>query len=248
MAPLVEDRPAAMLWVRYLLEGNDAEQADAFFTALRATAAGQRQDPFFPGDGVYGVVRFDNRVPPETGLPLKQLTTGPAVQQELSEWLADRDIGQPIVETSPGEMPLDERQREMVLILKLARRFAQPAVVPIQPEIHEFGADRTTTWVPEPPPAQPPSVSALYQRLSDAELPRWATIDTDGSLLLSRDRRRMAEVFANPNRRYRTYLRDGQTVLEAAFATGDVFEAWLEENPDNPKRPIAHVQRVPARG
>lgn len=245
MAPLRMDRERAILWVRYLLEGDDAKYAVTFLAGLRALVAGHSQDPFLPGDGVRGVARFETRLPPERRSPLEQLTMTRGIRQEFADWLADANVGQPVVETIPAEMPLDERQREMLLILKLARRFALPPAEPIQPKVFEYGTDRTATILSPPTVSEPVSVAELYGRLSDPDLPPWATLDTDGSLLLSRNRKRLAEVFTNPDRRYRTYERDGYLVLEAGFATGDVFEAWLEENAENPRRPVARIRRKP---
>ena len=42
---------------------------------------------------------------------------------------------------------------------------------------------------------------------------------------------------------YRAYRRDGQAVLETVAAGGEVYLAWLEDNPQSPGRPIVRVQR-----
>jgi len=245
MAPLSMDRQRAILWVRYLLEGDDAKYAVPFLAGLRTLVAGHPQDPFLPGEGVRGAARFETRLPPNRRCPLEQLTMTPGIREEFADWLADAKAGQPVVETTPGEMPPDERQREMVLILKLARRFALPPTESIRPKVSEYGTGGTATIASSPEASEPESVAELYERLADPDRAPWATLDTDGRLLLSGNRRRLADVFANPDRRYRTYRRDGNLVLEVRFATGDVFEAWLEENAENPRRPVARIRRKP---
>ena len=87
------------------------------------------------------------------------------------------------------------------------------------------------------------SISALYRRLTDATAPAWATRDADGRLLVSSNRRRLAAVFDNPDRHYRTYRQAGHLVLEAQFADGATYAAWWEENPEQPDGPLVRVQR-----
>jgi hypothetical protein len=111
--------------------------------------------------------------------------------------------------------------------------------------VTEFTDERGATLVPTLPPETPMAPVALYRKL--ATLPRWATIDTDGTLLVSNDRKRLAEVFAvsDQNTRYRTFSSDGRTVLEATYQdTGETFQAWLHVDPENPKRPVAHLRQA----
>ena len=243
MSPLGQDARAAIYWTRYVLESYDAKYAPEFFATLSAAVINHQRDPFFRADGVHGVIRYKAQVPPVPISPITGLADRPDVRAGLDDWLADRDVGQPLVEPNPSGMTLDERHREMVLILKLARRFETPATASVEPRVYEFGTERSKLIPPQAPVARPIDLAALYRRLSDPAQPRWATIDTDGSLLFSSNRGRLAEILANPRRRYRTSWREGHAVLEATFASGKVFEAWLEENPKNPRRPIARINR-----
>lgn len=233
----------AALWVRYLLEGDDATHADQFFKALAtAVAEGSRS--------VMSSTQKARAVPPraiartpQSALTLETLTGQTVSTGDVSDWLADRNVGQPIVQPTPEEMPLDERHREMLVILKLARRMALEAgEATASMKVVERGMDRTEELAGEDEPRPAVAVDALYERLTDPQQPRWATIDTNGRLLLSSDADRLAAIFTNPDITYRTYQREGHWVLEAAFASGEVVEGWLEENPTNPKRPIAHLQ------
>ncbi len=240
MFPLNEDRLQAVLWVDYLLRGNDAEYAPQLFAAMSRELDAHMQDPYSPGEGIKGTERFE---PPVSTVPrrhpLHDLLRSTPIQSTLGDWLNDREVGQAIIEPDPKNLVLDERHREMVLILKLMQRFGMSRSNPIRPRVHQFGVG---TY--EPTSAQTPSavgLSTLYERLVDPRQPRWATLDTDGSLLMSSNHARLAELLKNPDRRYRTFRRDKHLALEVAFETGEVFEAWLEKNIKNPKRPIARI-------
>lgn len=231
----------AALWVRYLLEGDDAQYADQFFTALSTTLAQGTRDGLSSTQKARGAApRWVEPLPLET-VSWGRLTKDRIASREIADWLADRNVGQPLVEPNPQELPLDERHREMVLVLKLAKRFSQATGTSIGPKVSEYRAKPSAEA--SVPPEEPISIAALYQRLTDPATPRWATIDTNGRLLLSSDRQRLAAIFTAPDRTYRTYEQDGHVVLEASFQSGEVFESWLEENPTNPKRPIARVRR-----
>ena len=229
------------LWVQYLLEGDDGRYAPQFFDALSRTLVSTPGGPHMSDD------RSGN-AGPSAGADwshLERLTADATVARGMTHWLADRHVGQPVVRPEPKDMTLDQRHDRMILILKLARRFASPPGQAVRTRVTEFADGRATTVVSTPPKETAMTPIELYRKL--ARLPRWATIDTDGTLLTSDNRERLAEIFAvsDPNTRYRTFRRDGHTVLEAAFPdTGATFEAWLEEDPDNSKRPIGNLRRT----
>ncbi len=229
MAGRGPDLVESELWVRYLLEGDDGRHAPRFFDALSKAI---------------------DSVPPEVHLrgadwlDLERMTADSAVREGMTDWLADREAGQPQVRPKPEEMRLDERQGRMMLILKLAGRFALPANRSVRTKVVEFREGVASTLVSTPVKDTPMTPAALFRRL--VALPRWATIDTDGSLLVSDNHERLAEIFglSDPNVRYRMLRRDGDTVLKTAYLdTGETFEAWLENDPENPRRPVGHVQR-----
>ena len=241
MAPRGPDPVKSALWVRYLLEGDDGRHAPQFFDALSRTLASAPREPHLPDDRSSSEGPF----PRADWSHLERLTADSTVTRSMTHWLADRHVGQPVVRPEPKNMTLDERHGRMILILKLARRFASPPRQSIRTKVTEFADGRATTVVSTPPKETAMTPIGLYRRL--AALPRWVTIDTDGTLLISGNRQRLAEIFAvsDQNTRYRTFRRDGHTVLEAAYLdTGDTFEAWLEEDLDDPKRPIGHIRRA----
>jgi hypothetical protein len=167
------------------------------------------------------------------------------VQSGVADWLMDPAAGQPVIKPEPEDLTVTEELREVVLILKLARRFARQPSSPVQPRIVEFRGGRVEE-MPALPPVETPSLdlAALYRRLVSAPQP-WATLDTDGTLLLSSDRERLEEVFNRRGRRLRTLTVDEHKAVEVALPTGETFVAWLEDDPKNPRRPIAHIKRPP---
>ncbi len=237
-----EDRQRGVLWTRYLLLGDDGRHADALFEALAELA---RRAPI-DGDGVLlrrpSGGRFATPAPPADS-KLARLVAAADVEQGFRNWLADPLVGQPVVKAQPEDLPLGEAEREMILLLKLARRFPPSHAESVGPKVIERGVDRTAKYLGPATPPAPMSVGDLRTRLTAPDQPRWATIDTDGRLLLSTDRRRLDELFADANERYRTSLNDGRLVLERPGDGGETHVAWMEENRDQPERPIVHIER-----
>lgn len=136
---------------------------------------------------------------------------------------------------------MNETLREMVLILKLARRFpAGFAPGSVQPKIVEFGLDSAEPSGGQPA-RQPIDMERLYRHLTAPRQPSWATIDTNGQLLWSHDRARLSRLFHPHPRSWSTYWQDGHDVLETSGEGGLVYQAWLEENREYPWRPIVHL-------
>ncbi len=243
MFPLDEDTRQAILWVDYLLKGNDAEYAPELFAAMSREFIARKQDPYNPGEGIKGVERFEPPVrSPQPRYPLHTLLRSREIQAPLGDWLEDRDTGQPIIRPASEEIEVDESLREMALILKLMRRFGMSLSSSIRPRVNEFGVGSY-----QPTSAAVPSsvgLTEFYERLVSPRQASWATLDTDGSLLLSSNHARLAELLRNPSRRYRTFRREKHLVLEVKFETGEVFESWLEKNEENPKRPIARIAKT----
>lgn len=236
-----EDVQAAF-WVRYLLEGDDAVHAYDFFDAMAAAVARRPGDEMSFTQKARAVPPLVKQRAPDHPVSFQQLLAERIRNEDVAEWLADRNVGQPILNPHPADLALDKRHLEMVLILKLARRFGAADDTRIQPKVYYLGGQEAVGAAAVAATRNSLDVSALYRRLSDPAHVRWATIDTDGRLLLATDAERLLAVFAPTDRAYRTYQQEGRAVLEAAFATGEVYQAWLEENPANPKRPIAHLQ------
>lgn len=239
------DTAQSALWVRYLLEADDARLAPRFFEAMASAIAAaprtvhEAQRPRRIASGV---------TPDHLGAypAFERLTTEPRILDGANDWLSDPMSGQPIVQLETNQPRLHEGHRRMVLILKLARRFSTETEAAPGAKVREFNSDDSRFNAPADVELGPVmSITELRRRLWAA--PRWATIDTDGRLLVSNDRDRLAEILgdSDPDVAYRTLALDGHAVLEATFARwGETYRAWLEENPQNPNRPIARVRRI----
>ncbi len=239
------DRTAAALWVGYLLEGDDAVHAPAFLAALAAVAPsrpvaevalGRRWGSVMEGDGPASSHWLSEGVGPLADLVTQVASTG-----RTRRWLEDRQTGQPIVRTEPEELSIGPIERQMVFLLKLSRRFSPGHAHRTTARILEEGRERSAPRAEVPAPID---LADLQRRLSDPDAPAWATLDADGTLLFSTDRARLAALFADARRRIRTAERDGKPALESTLPDGARVEAWIEENPDHPERPIVHVKRL----
>jgi len=236
------------LWVQFFLEGNDAQHAPAFFEVLAAAVHRRQADP---RGAEHGIRNFGNTAGRSDSRLMGQLTT-PSVQEDMTAWLADPQVGQPIVEPASDDgkpEPVEDadaqqRRQEMIQILKLARRFSWTPAERLQPRITEF-RDGASEVIPVPWTEQATGLGGLYRHLSTTNRP-WATLDANGRLLMSGDRDRLAQWFARIDSRYGLYLRDGRLSIESKLPSGEVLEVWLEDNPDNTMRPIARIDKRPA--
>jgi len=151
------------------------------------------------------------------------------------------------VASDPPELVAAER--EMALLLKLQRRFATPAKEQYtRTKIVTF--DRQKGAITEPaqqPAATPVSFAALVARLTNPEQPTWATLDVDGSLLLSTDRRRIDELLGNVQAQYALEQQEGRTVLVRHLDAFRTARGWLADNPDDKLRPLAKFEVVDSR-
>lgn len=244
-----EDRTRSALWVRYLLEGEDARHAPQFFAAMAETVRVRPEAEASLADRFRTAVAANGRFssgPPFSGRdPLDGLAARASATGWPAKWAADPDVGQPLVRTVPKEMPLGPEHREMAFILKIARRFGAPRAPSLHPRVIENGMDRTTDRIGPAPGPQPLDLAALYRRLSEPNQASWATLDPDGNLLFSGESGPLERILGDAPRRYRVTFRKGRSVLERTLGSGEVVEAWLEENLDNPDRPLVYVASRP---
>ena len=238
-----EDGDLAAVWVRYLIEGDDAQHLPDLFTAVRETirqAEGQPRAVRHPESHAWrrpGLPSAAERTP----LDALIRTHGPL--RQIDGWFEDHDVDQPSFDPLPHSAPKQiERLREMLVILKLARRFPMRPRSTVQPRIIAYGADGMKDISVQPTGARSWEPAELCQRLTFLSTENWATRDADGSVLLSSEHNRLEQLFGLREQRYRTEFRDSQTVLVHRWDPNTVLEAWLEENPNNSRRPIAHTQ------
>jgi len=204
-------------WIRYLLEGQDAQYAPKFVEAMSSA---------------------DPRGQIERVLEQIAAASGPSGQ-----WKAQ--FGLPIVRKFPPSMSLGETERKMVFLLKLTWRFRTHAGVrPLQPRIIEHGQDRSLqiAWTGEKSPRN--ELQELQERIGDSARARWATLDWEGRLLFSDDLSRWQTYFQQFQAQCRVVQQEGKRLLQFHHPAGGVLEGWLEDNPEDPGRPIACLRRV----
>ena len=237
------------LSVRFLLEANDALYAPTLLAALADSA---RQDlPVDPdvvrrvgsGNSTRG---FERSASWNSRWQITRLIGGADFRGEFERWQSDALVGQPIFDPADIDDPrLLGHARRMMLILKLARRFdgqttgnRNAATGPLPTR----RTPQTNKALVDSPSAL--DLESLYRRLTAPATEPWATIDIDGTLLWSGNRARIDEIFHAANVRYTTHLRSDQRVLQARLESGELLEAWLERNDENPTRPFARVRLV----
>jgi hypothetical protein len=229
-----EEPSDALERVTYLLEGDDAEHAPDFLLALRELAE-EDTDPLLASRD-----QLANTI-------LLMPATDTAVDEDLEEldekylaWRQDPLRGQPLFIPSGdiSDPAMLAREKEMEVVLKLAMKVNQAtSETQIRPQIMEFGAAGAQDVSLAAVSGQAINVTQLYQDLLEAD-EAWATIDSDGELLLWTDEERLAEALGVEEQKYTTEYRDGKWVLVTVWDDNTQLEAWLEPNEDNPSRPL----------
>jgi hypothetical protein len=235
--------------VEFLLRGDDAEHALALLGVLRdATARAQLQAA---QGGAFGRPPGQPAgAPRETAFD--QLLDG--LGAAYASWKTDRLRQQPVYEPPDDLAPeVVEAQREMLVLLKLARKLAQPPAEGPQMRVIDRGIVRTKIITYAAPADErgsrdvregvPLTMAEFVTRLTDPRQPPWATLDVDGSLLLAGDTQRLLELLG-PSGRHAWERRGGRNVLVRRLDDGRVLRGWLEENPQQRQRPLARFQMV----
>ena len=231
-------------WVPFLLTGKDAFYAPEFFDALRRTIAqvdAQRR-------GQYRIpTRQDtagNRIVTswqaslDANTPVDQLVNSTSIRDDFAAWTHDVDTGQPIFHPDPNaDGQLLARQQEMILILKLAHRFHRRPETVVEhdapPKDDRAGPESAAKDAGE----RKIDLLSLYDQLTNHNV--WATLDVDGSLLLSSNTTRAEQILGRAEQRYRAVERGNNFVLQNQWDARTVLEVWLEQNPEDPRRPLA---------
>ena len=167
---------------------------------------------------------------PVVKTPLDSWLRSSTFEHRINGWLADHDVDQPVFKAPPHSRPYEiEKFREMVLILKLARRCRNPW--PRASHTVEFGKGDERGF----------NLNHFYRQLTNPNAPEWATIDTDGSVLNFNNHSRLAQIFSG---QHQTEFRHGRTILIHDNWQNRPLKAWLEEDPDYPRRPMAKLRFV----
>ena len=229
--------------VRFLLEGEDGKYAPAFLTLLRQLAEE-------PTDSSIESRQYLART---QLLPIPEDTVVDELMMELEpqfrSWQADPLQGQPLF-LPGGDIPdpaMLSREKEMEVVLKLAQKIATQAIAnsSIQPRITEFGAEGQREVLATHFDQTAIDIDQLFNDLTDGDIEPWATIDAEGQLLLWTDEDKLSEVLGVEEDRYTSAFRDGHWVLVTVWDNDTQLEAWLEDNPANPSRPLVKFAARP---
>jgi hypothetical protein len=132
----------------------------------------------------------------------------------------------------------------MLVVLKLQQKLTAPrhAGGP-RPRVTTFDKNQGRQVVVSGGlPAALASFDELAHVLTASEAQPIATLDHDGSLLLSGDTARMEELLHPPGQPY-SFARQGERqVLVRQLDGGIQLQGWLEANPQNPARPLAKFE------
>lgn len=244
-ADRIESRPIDWelcgIWFEYLLTGDDAHHAPALFTAMRETIESSERWRRST-DGVATPRVFPVSIRPELHRPtaVDALTSKRPLAGQVSEWLKDPEVDQPRVTGVDENNPCEVRRAwEMATVLKLARRFPAVPETKVQPRIIGPATEGGFTDFTPKEKETPPSMEALYRRLTSSETGDWATIDADGSVLLSSDRQRLAQLCGLNDNRYRVTMHDGALMLTETVGHNIVLQGHLEEDTEDARRPFA---------
>jgi hypothetical protein len=221
--------------VGFLLTGNDAQLAPQFLSSIKTSIEGGRMHAITAGAITF---RRGEQALAKANPVLDSLVADHRATYDA--WRKDPEMGQPVFEPATGiSERLLAQEREMLVVLKLLRRVMAAQQTPPSVKIATFDREQGKTIVGNSHGAELPSMAELRSRLRDPALPAIATLDTDGSLLLSTDRRRIDRLLGWDGQRYRV-ARDGDRwVLVRQLADGRTLQGGLADNPEQPSRPKA---------
>lgn len=228
------DHDAAAQEVEFLLTANDAAHAPAFFAAINESLAfaNRRRNQ----DNLVAARRGEVQ-PADLG-PVDQLAI--QLAKPFEEWQKAPLRGQPVLEIEKNT-PAEVRQaeREMAVVLKLARRFVTADQGTVHTRITAFDKEKGMSVLSRKTEDRPAPLPELYQRMVAPQQPLWGTLNADGQLVLSSDRAALEEMLGLENDRYRWETDNGRSVLTTTIDGKWKVQGWLEENREDPSRPLA---------
>jgi hypothetical protein len=239
------DHEEAAARIAFMLKGDDAEHAPALLAAVRlATERGANSSAQAAGFGQ------PPEQPASVAADVDQLLDG--LRTQYAAWKENPNASQPLFEPTADASPdMLAAQREMIVLLKLQRRFAEAGQVTTRPEawatvlggdarpvstkIVRFDTQQRAATVEQlKPPTAAASFAALAERLSNSSKAPWATLDIDGRLLLSTDSPRVQSLFRNA-KAYLIEADGGKAILARRLDSGELLRGWLENGP--PEKP-----------
>ena len=228
------DHDAAAQEVEFLLTANDAAHAPAFFAAINQSMAAVEQRR---NQGNLVTARRGEEQPAELG-SVDQLAV--SLAKPFEQWQKAPLAGQPkleIEENTPAEV--QRAEQEMAVVMKLARRFAITEQGTTHTRITAFDKEKGMTVLSRKAENHPAPLPELYQRMVAPQRPLWGTLNADGQLVLSSDRAAIKELLGLDDNRYKWEAAEGRSVLSTTLDGRWKLQGWLEENKEDPSRPLA---------
>lgn len=235
------DREHAVLQTRFLLEGNDAEFAPTFFTALKQTV--READRYWAEERRDSIRQADRQLA-ERERSIADLAA--RNEKGFQSWLKNPLAGQPAFEPTKDASPeVVDLERQMVTVLKLARRFGGSGG---KSGVRVVAFDKDLRQSVEASKAgQPRSIDDLYRTLTDPKLQPWATIGPDGRLLFSDETERLRTLLTIDTGRFQTSQSEQGWMLTTQLDSRTRLQGWLEDNPKDATRPLAKFVMVDTR-
>jgi len=228
------DRTAAASQIGFLLAGDDGEHAPEFLAALAdAMQAGQTN-----AANQLTIRRRGEEQQTAPAARLEQLLAAHRAQYEA--WQKDSLAGQPEYNSEASATPeIESAQRDMLVVLKLQKRLSAQRAMSPSVKVATFDREKGRQAVGPTNSVQPISLAELVARLRDPSHPTLATLDADGSLLLSTDHQRIDRLLGWDGQRFQMARYDDQWVLTTRLVDGRLLRGYLADNPDKPSRPLA---------
>lgn len=266
--PAPVDNSVAAEAMAYLLLADDAQHAPETLKALAEIV--QNQPASGPAiararQATYAATYAEHTAALRQAAFVPEAITGQDdFGERLAHWAQDpwRDVPELVV-TDKADAQLVSHGAELLVLLKLARRFGTAPQAAVGPQITEWRdvvarrleeqaaaddparEDNAAEPVERTPAvAQRPMLNAahLVAKLSEPNAEPWATLDAEGRLLLWYDEPRVANLVAGDVRQLANGERDGKTTLQATLRDGRVAEASWREPAEVGQRPQVHVR------
>lgn len=230
----VFDQDAAAEEVKFLLTGDDAAYAPAFFASMKESIA---EVNFRRTQASLVTARRGEEQPAELGR-VDQLAI--KLAKSFEQWQKTPLRGQPLVVVEPNTPePLQRAEREMAVVLKLARRFAVAERGTVHTRITAFDKEKGMTVLSRKVENKPATLPEIYERMVAPERPLWGTLNAEGRLVLSTDSASLKEMLGIENQQYRWEVGKDRSVLSTSVDGQWKLQGWLEENKEEPTRPLA---------
>ncbi|MCE9529043.1 MAG: hypothetical protein K8R36_23595 [Planctomycetales bacterium] len=233
------DQDAAAQEIEFLLTGNDAAHAPDFIAAIKESIADVN---FRRTQGSLVTARRGEEQPADLGA-VDHLAV--KLAKPFEKWQKSPLSGQPKLESEESSVaqrppePVLRAEREMAVVLKLARRFATTEKGTVHTRITAFDKEKGMTVLSRKAENKPAPLPELYQRMIATERPLWGTLNVHGQLVLSTNHDQLKEMLGLENNRYRWEAGSDRSVLTTTVDNQWKLQGWLEENKEDPSRPLA---------